>query len=189
MKKIHITEAQLNYIKSKLTEAVAVDATKEVEAKGGNVNAAWQDMKSKNPSLSQQADDGEVSISVNPKGIDEGLYEFNKQDSDSEDYQEVYNYLTDLRGTPDYYSIMRGMWGNQGEVNEVIDKLFEYFGGRISKDYIMSAVYDFRNEESEYMENMGNVDESRKFTKRQIKEAKIRKLRKSCERFTKKDLK
>lgn len=100
MKKIHITEAQLNYIKSKLTEAVAVDATKEVEAKGGNVNAAWQDMKSKNPSLSQQADDGEVSISVNPKGIDEGVYESNRQDNDrseESEYMENMGNVNELR--------------------------------------------------------------------------------------------
>ena len=67
MKKIHITESQLK----RLTEALTIDATKEVEAKGGNVSAAWNDMKTKNPSLDQQANDGEITVGVNPKGIDE----------------------------------------------------------------------------------------------------------------------
>lgn len=107
MKRIHITESQLESLRQRLSEAMTVDATKETEAKGGNIGAAWQDMKSKNPSLDQQASDGEVTLSVNPKGVDEEV----------------------------------------------------------------------------------EMAEDRKFTKRQIKEAKLKKLRKSCERFTKRDLK
>lgn len=71
MKKIHITEAQLECLRKKLSEAITVDATKEVEAKSGNVAAAWNDMKTKNPTLQQQASGGELSLSVNPEGIDE----------------------------------------------------------------------------------------------------------------------
>ena len=72
MRKIHITEAQLNELKQRLEEAFNVDATKDTEAAGGNVKTAWDNIKSKNPALSQQADNGEVNLSVNPTGIDEG---------------------------------------------------------------------------------------------------------------------
>lgn len=71
MKKVHITEKQLK----KLTEALTVDGTKEVEAAGGNVNTAWTYMKSKNPILGQEADKGEIAVSVNPNGIDEDVDE------------------------------------------------------------------------------------------------------------------
>ena len=71
MKKVHITEKQLK----KLTEALTVDGTKEVEAAGGNVNTAWTNMKSKNPFLGQEADKGEIAVSVNPNGIDEDVDE------------------------------------------------------------------------------------------------------------------
>lgn len=72
MRKIHITESQLEELKAKLSEAYTIDGTKETEAAGGNVKTAWDNIKSKNPQLSQQADNGEVNIAVNPIGIDEG---------------------------------------------------------------------------------------------------------------------
>ena len=72
MRKIHITEAQLNELKKKLEEAYTIDGTKETEEANGNVKTAWNNIKAKNPQLSQQADSGEVNIAVNPTGIDEG---------------------------------------------------------------------------------------------------------------------
>ena len=72
MKKIHITEAQMKALKDKLSEAVTVDATSEVEQANGNVSTAWNNMKTKNPMLDQQAKNGEVTVGVNPEGIDEG---------------------------------------------------------------------------------------------------------------------
>lgn len=73
MKKIHITEGQLNYIKSRMTEAYTVDLTKETEAANGNVKTAWDRETSKNPTLRQQAQQGEVNAVVNPEGIDEEM--------------------------------------------------------------------------------------------------------------------
>lgn len=79
MKKIHITEAQLNELKKKLSEAFTVDGTKEVEQANGDMKTAWNNIKSKNPQLSQQADSGELNVSVNPSGIDEAKSYTKKQ--------------------------------------------------------------------------------------------------------------
>lgn len=79
MRKIHITEAQLNELKKKLSEAFTVDGTKEVEQANGNMRTAWTNIKAKNPQLSQQANNGEVNLSVNPTGIDESNIYTKKQ--------------------------------------------------------------------------------------------------------------
>lgn len=70
MKKIHITESQLEYLRKKLSESITVDATKETEEANGNINTAWQRMKSSNPVLSQQSQKGEITLGVNPDGVD-----------------------------------------------------------------------------------------------------------------------
>lgn len=190
MRKIHITEAQLSELKKKLEEAYTIDGTKETEAAGGNVKTAWDNIKSKNPQLSQQADNGEVNIAVNPTGIDEGIDEYNRVSDDSYEYQQVYDYLESLNGTAELYSLLSRMWGNQGEVNTAIDEIYDYFGGEIDKNAIMSALYDFRNEYEEMQNNLYRpaMEEARRYTKRQIKEAKLKALRENSVMFKKSDL-
>ena len=79
MRKIHITESQLNELRKKLSEAFTVDGTKEVEQANGDMRTAWNNIKSKNPQLNQQANSGEVNVSVNPTGIDESKAYTKKQ--------------------------------------------------------------------------------------------------------------
>ena len=71
MKKIHITEAQLEELRKKLTETYNVDVTPDIEA-GKTASQIVTDKKSKNPSLSSDISRGEVSFTFNPDGIDEG---------------------------------------------------------------------------------------------------------------------
>ncbi len=71
MKKIHITEAQLECLKKKLSEVTNIDLTKQTEENNGNVKMAWDKEKTANPQVAQMAASGEASVTVNPEGIDE----------------------------------------------------------------------------------------------------------------------
>lgn len=70
MKKIHITESQLNELKEKLMETYDVNITDELEG-GKTPSQVVSDMKAQNPSLNSDANSGEVTFSFNPNGIDE----------------------------------------------------------------------------------------------------------------------
>lgn len=70
MKKIHISEEQLNELKSKLAETYDVDVTRDLEA-GKTPQQVVADKTAKNPNLSSDAKSGEVSFCFNPNGVDE----------------------------------------------------------------------------------------------------------------------
>lgn len=70
MRKIHISEQQLNELRQKLSETYNVDITSDLEAGKTPQNVVAQ-KKAENPSLSNDASSGEVTFSFNPNGIDE----------------------------------------------------------------------------------------------------------------------
>ena len=72
MRKIHISEQQLTELKQKLSETYNVDITPELEAGKTPQNIVSQ-KKAENPSLSSDANSGEVAFSFNPNGIDESV--------------------------------------------------------------------------------------------------------------------
>jgi hypothetical protein len=194
MKKIHITESQLKYIKKRLSEAYSVDMTKEVEAANGNAKTAWDRMTAKNPTLKQQAQQGEIDGVFNPEGIDENVNEWEKDvDRDSNEYYQVKDYLESLVGTPQYFSLMGGINGTNMDTSMAIDNIQDYFGYQINRDVIFAALKDFRDEKNRAMidndDEYSDVMEKKIITKKQIKEAKLRNLRENCIRITKKNLK
>lgn len=194
MKKIHITESQLKYIKKRLSEAYSVDMTKEVEAANGNAKTAWDRMTTKNPTLKQQAQQGEIDGVFNPEGIDENVNEWEKDvDRDSSEYYQVKDYLESLVGTPQYFSLMGGINGTNMDTSMAIDNIQDYFGYQINRDTIFAALKDFRDEKNRAMidndDEYSDVMEKKIITKKQIKEAKLRNLRENCIRITKKNLK
>lgn len=70
MKKVHITESQLNELRKKLAEVYNVDVTDKIEA-GKTPSQVVSDMTAENPNLNNDANSGEVRFTFNPKGIDE----------------------------------------------------------------------------------------------------------------------
>lgn len=71
MRKIHITESQLEELRKKLTEAYNVDITQDLE-QGKTPQQIVANKKAENPNLNNDANSGEVSFTFNPNGIDEG---------------------------------------------------------------------------------------------------------------------
>lgn len=193
MKKVHITEEQLNYIKKRLTETYTVDVTDRLEA-GKSPSQVVSDMTAKNPSLSNDASSGEVNFAFNPKGIDEDVEESRADlvDRDSEEYYEVRNFISDLEGTPQYYQLLNSLDGFTGDVNAAVDDIRSQLGRNINRMVVYAALKDFQRETKRRME--GGDDrysyamEGKTFTKRQIKEAKIKKLQENSVVFRKKDL-
>ena len=189
MKKIHITESQLNYIKQKLTEIVNQEVSKEIE-QGKTPQQISTEFSQKNPNIPRD----EVNFTFNQASMDEGIEEWEDNvDRDSTEYYQVKDYLESLVGTPQYFSIIGGANGTNLDMSRAIDDVQEYFGGAINRGVIYAALKDFKEEKLYSMQNgedtYDDVMEGRKFTKKQIKEAKIRNLRENSFRITKKDLK
>ena len=190
MKKIHITESQLNYIRQKLTEIVNQEVSKEIE-QGKTPQQISTEFSQKNPNIPRD----EVNFTFNQASMDEGVEEVwdKNVDRDSTEYYQVKDYLESLVGTPQYFSIVGGANGTNLDMSRAMDDVQSYFGGAINRDVIFAALKDFRDEKVRSME-MGenpydNVMEGRRFTKKQIKEAKIRNLRENSIRITKRSLK
>ncbi len=70
MRKIHISEEQLNELRSKLAETYTVDVTADLEA-GQTPQQVVANKKAKNPNLGNDANSGEATFGFNPNGIDE----------------------------------------------------------------------------------------------------------------------
>lgn len=70
MRKIHISEEQLNELRSKLAETYTVDVTADLEA-GKTPQQVVATKKAENPNLGNDANSGEATFGFNPNGIDE----------------------------------------------------------------------------------------------------------------------
>lgn len=181
MRKIHITEAQLAYCVKKLHEAYTVDATSELEQTGNNAKTVANNLMAKNPNLKNDADRGEANISFNPEALSENCF---NEEGDSEDYRIVLSYLEDIQGTPEFYRLINSIEGNIDEEEFAIQELCNKLGVR--KISVYSAIREFQKEMN------GNYNryamEGKLFTKKQIKEAKLENLKKSCTIIKKKDI-
>lgn len=181
MKRIHITESQLNELRKRINEAYTVDATQELEQNGGNAKKAADALFAKNPNLKSDANRGEANVGYNPTALEEGCFEDNAH---SDSYTEAYNYLMDLRGTEDFYRLTNMLDGNIDEEEAAIDEIAQATG--VKRDIAKYAAHAVMSEVGGFGAN--EVMEARRYTKKQIKEAKLRKLKKECKVYSKKDL-
>ena len=74
MRKIHITEEQLNAIKKSIEEEYSVDATQKLSDNGNNAKTAAQELQAENPTLASDLKTGKATMTYNPTGLKEGEY-------------------------------------------------------------------------------------------------------------------
>lgn len=183
MKRIHITEGQLEYCIKKLNEGVTVPMEKD--------NPTPEDIRQKikkthdeNPSI--PVSDVSVEVGANDVQLEEEISE----EADSIGYKEVFNYLLDIEGSSEGSRLMSLLFGGPSQQEAGIEELREKFPEAYHQS-VEAAVNDYiRNFEdrSDRYERFGYVDETHFITKRQIKEAKIRKMRNESTVYKKKDL-
>ena len=66
MRKIHITEEQLNAIKKSIEEEYSVDATQKLSDNGNNAKTAAQELQAENPTLASDLKTGKATMTYNP---------------------------------------------------------------------------------------------------------------------------
>jgi len=71
MRKIHITEEQLNCLKKKLSEqdSYNIDVTKNIEDAGGNAKTAISNLSSSNPQQSADLKSGKATATFNADAV------------------------------------------------------------------------------------------------------------------------
>lgn len=71
MKKIHITEKQLNALKKQLTEqdSYTIDLTKDIEQAGGNIKNAITQLSSTNPQQGSDLKNGKATATFNTDAV------------------------------------------------------------------------------------------------------------------------
>lgn len=194
MKKIHITESQLNYIKKRLTEQGETDEVLVDAHAGASGKLTTQDLTQQYNNAQKHVTNANVAMKVDGTDLKEDVTEWEQDvDRDSTEYYQVKDYLESLVGTPQYFSLLGGINGTKMDISMAIDYIQDYFGRTINRDTIYAALKDFRDEKNRAMMNnddeYGEVMEKKILTKKQIKEAKLRSLRENCIRITKKNLK
>ncbi len=194
MKKIHITESQLNYIKKRLTEQGETDEVLVDAHAGASGKLTTQDLTQQYNNAQKHVTNANVAMKVDGTDLKEDVTEWEQDvDRDSTEYYQVKDYLESLVGTPQYFSLLGGINGTKMDISMAIDYIQDYFGRTINRDTIYAALKDFRDEKNKAMMNnddeYGEVMEKKILTKKQIKEAKLRSLRENCIRITKKNLK
>ena len=194
MKKIHITESQLKYIKKRLTEQGETDEVVVDAHAGASGKLTTQDLTQQYNNAQKHVTNANVAMKVDGTDLKEDITEWEKDvDRDSSEYYQVKDYLESLVGTPQYFSLMGGINGTNMDTSMAIDNIQDYFGYQINRDVIFAALKDFRDEKNRAMidndDEYSDVMEKKIITKKQIKEAKLRNLRENCIRITKKNLK
>ena len=194
MKKIHITESQLKYIKKRLTEQGETDEVVVDAHAGASGKLTTQDLTQQYNNAQKHVTNANVAMKVDGTDLKEDITEWEKDvDRDSSEYYQVKDYLESLVGTPQYFSLMGGINGTNMDTSMAIDNIQDYFGYKINRDVIFAALKDFRDEKNRAMidndDEYSDVMEKKIITKKQIKEAKLRNLRENCIRVTKKNLK
>lgn len=194
MKKIHITESQLNYIKKRLTEQGETDEVVVDAHAGASGKLTTQDLTQQYNNAQKHVTNANVAMKVDGTDLKEDVTEWEQDvDRDSTEYYQVKDYLESLVGTPQYFSLMGGINGTKMDISMAIDYIQDYFGRTINRDTIYAALKDFKDEKNRAMMNnddeYGEVMEKKILTKKQIKEAKLKNLRENCIRITKKNLK
>lgn len=194
MKKIHITESQLKYIKKRLTEQGETDEVVVDAHAGASGKLTTQDLTQQYNNAQKHVTNANVAMKVDGTDLKEDITEWEKDvDRDSSEYYQVKDYLESLVGTPQYFSLMGGINGTNMDTSMAIDNIQDYFGYKINRDVIFAALKDFRDEKNRAMidndDEYSDVMEKKIITKKQIKEAKLRNLRENCIRITKKNLK
>ena len=194
MKKIHITESQLKYIKKRLTEQGETDEVVVDAHAGASGKLTTQDLTQQYNNAQKHVTNANVAMKVDGTDLKEDITEWEKDvDRDSSEYYQVKDYLESLVGTPQYFSLMGGINGTNMDTSMAIDNIQDYFGYKINRDVIFAALKDFRDEKNRAMidndDEYSDVMEKKISTKKQIKEAKLRNLRENCIRITKKNLK
>lgn len=194
MKKIHITESQLKYIKKRLTEQGETDEVVVDAHAGASGKITTQDLTQQYNNAQKHVTNANVAMKVDGTDLKEDITEWEKDvDRDSNEYYQVKDYLESLVGTPQYFSLMGGINGTNMDTSMAIDNIQDYFGYQINRDVIFAALKDFRDEKNRAMidndDEYSDVMEKKIITKKQIKEAKLRNLRENCIRITKKNLK
>ena len=194
MKKIHITESQLKYIKKRLTEQGETDEVVVDAHAGASGKLTTQDLTQQYNNAQKHVTNANVAMKVDGTDLKEDITEWEKDvDRDSSEYYQVKDYLESLVGTPQYFSLMGGINGTNMDTSIAIDNIQDYFGYKINRDVIFAALKDFRDEKNRAMidndDEYSDVMEKKIITKKQIKEAKLRNLRENCIRITKKNLK
>jgi len=189
MKKIHITESQLSELKKRLfeSEGLPVDATDAINDNNGNATAAIRKLQADNPALKNHA-----TYTINPAGLkmEESISE-EEYATDSYEYEVVKDYLESLRGTNELYSLLNKANGNSDMRNMAIKEISNAINGEADYQTIHSALMNFIKKENETLETYDErfVAENRAFTKKQIKEAKLKRLRENTIVYKKKNLK
>ena len=194
MKKIHITESQLKYIKKRLTEQGETDEVVVDAHAGASGKLTTQDLTQQYNNAQKHVTNANVAMKVDGTDLKEDITEWEKDvDRDSSEYYQVKDYLESLVGTPQYFSLMGGINGTNMDTSMAINNIQDYFGYKINRDVIFAALKDFRDEKNRAMidndDEYSDVMEKKIITKKQIKEAKLRNLRENCIRITKKNLK
>ena len=200
MKNIHITESQLAMLKKMLKEAYTVDGTRELEQNGYNAKQAAQELFNQNPNLRNDVNKGEATVGFNPAALAEDIDEVNNRHTpygerpqfgdldynyeSEENYDEVCRYLQDISMDPNVSDILwRAVDGRNEDVHELLDYIEATTDMKIHPNALRQALASF-GDEHQY----GYAMEGKMYTKKQLMEAKMRKLKSKCVKYSKSDL-
>lgn len=209
MRKIHITESQLNELKRRLTEGndnYNIDLSDKVKENGGNVGTAIRQINAANPNAAKDVSNGKANYTVDPKKIAlEGCCEkrrmpwdgstpsFGDIDYDySEEpfYRELKSAVEDMSRDPRYQQLIFNAAENdrKDDVHALLKVISASCGIKVHPNALRQALQELDVEDYEDGDSYSEVMEGKIFTKKEIKEAKLRKMKKESRRISKKDL-